>query len=226
MAMTTNHDEDIHYWANLLRDSLAKAPVGPVPTRIKAVANRARVSGTLSVYLLRQLVQELDNLPVPGTPAVAKSAPRLPKPFPNKKAQPCERCGKWVEVGQGLCERSDDNARWIVSHPEDPGCPVVMFEGVPEGRYAINWGTAEVEDVKFYQIKEAVLYAQASAELWQVKDTEQVAKVLVAVKADPKAASILYGLKLGQCGVCGRTLTNQESRDFGIGPICRDKMGW
>ena len=30
----------------------------------------------------------------------------------------------------------------------------------------------------------------------------------------------------GSCGHCGRTLTNEESRARGIGPICAGKMGW
>lgn len=45
-------------------------------------------------------------------------------------------------------------------------------------------------------------------------------------KAGPKAASIRYGKELGSCGVCGRTLTNPESIEAGIGPVCRGKMGW
>jgi Family of unknown function (DUF6011) len=218
MATTTDNNEDLHWWATQLRRALAKAPNTALSNRVRAAANAAREAHALTVPMLSAWVHELDTKQIPQS--------RLPKPFPNKKAQPCERCGKWVEAGQGLCERSDDDTRWIVSHPEDPGCPVVLFEGVPEGRYAIDWGTAEAEDVKFYQIKEAVLYAQASAELWEIKDTEAVAKVLAAIKVDPKAASLLYGTKLGACGVCGRTLTNQDSRDLGIGPICAGKMGW
>lgn len=39
-------------------------------------------------------------------------------------------------------------------------------------------------------------------------------------------ASSLYGIELGQCGVCHRELTNDTSREAGIGPKCRAKMGW
>lgn len=218
---TTTPNEDLHYWTTLLRTKLAEAPEGFITTRTRAEANKAREAGTLSVPFLRLLVRELDEL------AARKPAagPRLPKPFPNKRPQACERCTEWIKAGEGLCERDDDDTRWIVSHKEGE-CPVIMFEGVPEGRYAIDWAEGEVEDIKFYQIRSAVLYAQASDELHPIKDIDHVAKVLEAVKADPKAASILYGLKLGVCGVCGRTLTNQESRDFGIGPVCRENMGW
>lgn len=44
------------------------------------------------------------------------------------------------------------------------------------------------------------------------------------VLADPTAAVARYGLELGVCGVCGRTLTNDESREAGIGPVCREKL--
>lgn len=33
-----------------------------------------------------------------------------------------------------------------------------------------------------------------------------------------------YGREIGQCGVCGRTLTDETSRSYGIGPVCRDKI--
>ena len=51
-------------------------------------------------------------------------------------------------------------------------------------------------------------------------------RVRAAILADPAAASVRYGAEIGACGVCGRTLTNAESRQTGIGPVCRDRMGW
>lgn len=50
--------------------------------------------------------------------------------------------------------------------------------------------------------------------------------VLDTIAADPQAASVRYGQEIGACGVCGRTLTDEDSRTRGIGPICADKMGW
>lgn len=40
-----------------------------------------------------------------------------------------------------------------------------------------------------------------------------------------KECSTRYGRELGRCGVCHRTLTNEESREAGIGPICAGKFG-
>ena len=48
--------------------------------------------------------------------------------------------------------------------------------------------------------------------------------VLQTISADPNALA-RYGQELGECGVCGRDLTDEESRAIGIGPICRGKLG-
>lgn len=36
----------------------------------------------------------------------------------------------------------------------------------------------------------------------------------------------LYGKEIGKCGVCNRTLTDEISRAYGIGPTCRAAKGW
>ena len=56
-------------------------------------------------------------------------------------------------------------------------------------------------------------------------DASTEASILVAA-ADPEAAAIAYGRRFGQCAICARELSNQESIDRGIGPICADKFGW
>jgi hypothetical protein len=37
---------------------------------------------------------------------------------------------------------------------------------------------------------------------------------------------VAYGKRTGACSCCGRELTNGESIDRGIGPICAEKYGW
>lgn len=54
---------------------------------------------------------------------------------------------------------------------------------------------------------------------------EQSAKVLAFI-ADPKAAAIAYGQETGVCCICNAALTNKESVEAGIGPICASNMGW
>lgn len=45
---------------------------------------------------------------------------------------------------------------------------------------------------------------------------------LETILADgPESAAVLYGRTIGRCYVCNRTLTDEESRRLGIGPVCR-----
>lgn len=52
------------------------------------------------------------------------------------------------------------------------------------------------------------------------------AELLRAILVDPEDAARRYGLELGECSVCGATLTNPESRELGIGPVCRKRFTW
>lgn len=65
---------------------------------------------------------------------------------------------------------------------------------------------------------------QASDELYRVRDIVREEAVLNAVIADAQGALKRYGLELGSCGMCGRTLTDEASRALGIGPVCIDKL--
>lgn len=56
--------------------------------------------------------------------------------------------------------------------------------------------------------------------------TEATEAQILEVAANPEAAAVAYGKRTGYCSCCGRTLTNGESIDRGIGPICADKFGW
>jgi len=58
----------------------------------------------------------------------------------------------------------------------------------------------------------------------KVRDTlETTAPALTVIANDPEAAAIRYGRLTGSCACCGRELTNAESIELGIGPICRAK---
>ena len=47
---------------------------------------------------------------------------------------------------------------------------------------------------------------------------------LVAIEADPEAAAVLHGKASGRCAVCSRDLTDPESIERGIGPVCAGKF--
>jgi hypothetical protein len=56
-------------------------------------------------------------------------------------------------------------------------------------------------------------------------DKATVESQLLDVAKDPKEAIIKHGRITGQCGCCGRKLTNKASIELGIGPICAENWG-
>jgi hypothetical protein len=103
-----------------------------------------------------------------------------------------------------------------------PSAPAVE---VADGRYAVE----EDGVLKFFKVTNGkragfvFLDVQASDEWHSIRNLARIRKVLAIIAQDAKAAMIRYGHELGQCGRCGRTLTDEASRAAGIGPICIDK---
>ena len=105
---------------------------------------------------------------------------------------------------------------------------------VPAGRYALRDEDHGGTVVKFYRVSKpeegkwagyTFVDIQASDEFYPVRGRTKFI-ILESIAADPQGAAILYGRELGVCGICGRTLTDEESRAYGIGPVCREKSGW
>jgi Family of unknown function (DUF6011) len=103
---------------------------------------------------------------------------------------------------------------------------------VPAGRYAV---TGDDGTTDFYRVDRPTegrwagytfVKLQLSDEFHRVpfKNTQAILDKIA--EAGPEAASKRYGLELGACGVCGRTLTNPESIERGIGPVCARRMDW
>jgi hypothetical protein len=107
--------------------------------------------------------------------------------------------------------------------------PVTPAAEVADGRYAVEEDGA----LKFFHVRNGkantrwagfvFVDIQASDDTYPLKDRARKARVLASIAADLEAASRRYGQELGVCGRCGRTLTDEESRAYGIGPVCRDK---
>lgn len=112
----------------------------------------------------------------------------------------------------------------------------------PAGRYAILVreggpndmevrGTEDGLITKFYKVDApedgrwkgyVFVSVQASDEFHRIRNMEQVASIINTISMQGWKESLLrYGREIGVCGHCGRTLTNEESRAYGIGPICR-----
>jgi hypothetical protein len=103
---------------------------------------------------------------------------------------------------------------------------------IPTGKYAIeNAPTNTENDISFWSV-----WVNDAGTVWRLKQVvgpnlenvpqSAILPILRRIGDDPEAAMALYGHHIGQCGACGRRLTNKLSRDLGIGPICRSMRGW
>ena len=56
--------------------------------------------------------------------------------------------------------------------------------------------------------------------------SDEQALDIVEIAGDPKSAAIAHGKRFGKCSVCARDLSDPESVERGIGPVCADRYGW
>lgn len=108
---------------------------------------------------------------------------------------------------------------------------IAKREAVPAGRYAIY----EQAVLKFYRVSKPTegrwsgrifVERQLGDDLIPLKTHATKNAVLDQIAQNPQEAMLRYGREIGTCGHCGRTLTNEDSRALGIGPVCRGRMGW
>lgn len=96
---------------------------------------------------------------------------------------------------------------------------------VADGRYAVE----EDGVLKFFKVTNGrvpgfvFLDVQASDEWHAIRNVTRIRKIVALIAEDAHAAMVRYGHELGECGRCGRTLTDEASRAAGIGPICAGK---
>ena len=58
-----------------------------------------------------------------------------------------------------------------------------------------------------------------------MKDPAERARIFGEILKDPTEALKRFGQAIGECGHCRKQLTDQVSRQFGIGPGCRKVLG-
>lgn len=56
-----------------------------------------------------------------------------------------------------------------------------------------------------------------------VRGAEGTIDRLLVIASDPLAAALRHGQRTGNCACCGHLLTNHDSIDLGIGPICKKR---
>lgn len=139
---------------------------------------------------------------------------------------------------------------WLMAQPDrvDPLRPKLVSSPdlaslearVPEGRYALRLKEPDSagNEVHFYIVDKpgenskwhgrTFLSLMAGEDKFGVKNPVERQRILEEIDASAGAALLLYGQLIGRCGHCGRTLTNDESRARGIGPVClsKDGMKW
>ena len=127
-----------------------------------------------------------------------------------------------------------DKIDWLKTQPklQQNSGGSLERHNVPAGRYAVTGNDNQTVFVKVDRPTEGqwagriFVKIQAGDDLHRTSRTTADA-LLGKIAADGvQAAMLRYGREIGSCGHCGRTLTNEESRAAGIGPVCRDKMGW
>lgn len=132
---------------------------------------------------------------------------------------------------------------WLLELPMRPGrsreTTSEPTPDVPEGRFALR--TDDDEQLRFYKVDRPTEGRWAGyvfvSEIFgggfgddgrrePIRDRQRKSEVLNAILAvGPIKAAQCYGIELGHCGRCGRTLTDETSRAFGIGPDCREAWG-
>lgn len=109
-------------------------------------------------------------------------------------------------------------------------------EELPAGYYAIDTGEGARNELAFYEVNRPtkgrwegycfisqVIGGNPNQRL-AIATQKGVAKKIL--EAGAEKAALRYGLEIGQCCRCNRTLTNDESRAKGIGPVCEGAGGW
>jgi len=101
---------------------------------------------------------------------------------------------------------------------------------IPRGRYALR-NSDDPNDLTFYRVWVGTRGGWAVKLLvgpneFPVERRERAVELLGAIATDPPNSSAAYGFAIGRCGICGLRLTNQVSREMGMGPVCRSRVHW
>ena len=139
------------------------------------------------------------------------------------------------------CRQRDEERKAREEHPEPTGFgDVIDLSDIPSGYYAVPNGKTRLK-VRIKRpgpnsrwhgwifVDDGAAYGSQQCYGKQAPGKTYAGKIidaLLAIKADPAAASKAYGHLVGRCGVCGRLLEDETSVANGIGPICAGKMGW
>ena len=120
---------------------------------------------------------------------------------------------------------------WIPYTPT-PKAPTLPADKIDQGYYAVNDPIDGV--LKFYQVRAPKqgkwagyhFLSQVSGDnKLSIRDKTERHRIFTEIAKDTLGALKRFGKEIGQCGHCRKQLTDEVSREFGIGPVCRKVMG-
>jgi len=88
------------------------------------------------------------------------------------------------------------------------------------GREKVPAGTIEVKE--WSSDSKRLCGQQKPGEVYMGEFEEQLQQIL----GNPEVYAKLFGFLVGHCYICGKTLTDEESRAMGIGPECEKKRNY
>jgi hypothetical protein len=164
----------------------------------------------------------------------------FPNYRPNKYPGACRLCGGLVAPGEGRVEKIDN--KWETSH-HDGKCPakpekvpanttgLARYAEIPQGHYATK--STGKNDLDFWRV-DAPKEGQWAGRIFvkrviggkpdaNVSRNAKFAALDAILAEGPEATAQRYGQELGRCSRCNRHLTDEISREFGMGPECRSK---
>jgi hypothetical protein len=198
--------------SKFIRDLLAERQGVERAEQVREELNVLREAGGISFSQASNFIDRLKSIP-----KATATGPQVHAPRTNRYGGPCTACGKHVEANDGLVERVD--GAWEVYH-RDGECPTAF--PFPEGRYAVD---NEQGATAFYHCHEDEVWAMASDSERRIPRAQAVS-IIAKIAEDPRSAAVRYAEEFKRCGICNRGLTDKESQERGIGPVCARKAGW
>lgn len=220
----------------------------PVPAEFAEIAEQAWGDATLpQLAYIGDLFHQMDNedLMKKGAARMAQlaAAGELTKAKASEiitwaKAQPRSRA-QAPAAAQAPTHEADPHVEYRTV-ATDKGERQVGQVVLPDGTKVLagSYGLATPEDqftndTSFFKLWIKDGYGKGwGVQLYTSDDTTRVRlavptqlDIIRRIAADPTAAASLFGHEFGRCGVCGRGLTNDDSRARGIGPVCAGNLG-
>lgn len=124
--------------------------------------------------------------------------------------------------------------------------PLELLNVIPEGRFATRpdsetpytfvritkptkgkfVGAVKVQTQHGDVLDMALTYYPESGHYRFWRDKASCEAFMLLLIVDYQQAMIQYGREIGRCCVCGKTLTDERSRHYGIGPECEKFNSW